>query len=230
VLDPNYDSLILDNVASISETEEELKKWVTNVPPHHKRVHFTMRFSLIKALNVIPGPIFVWMKLNRSYVKMDTIHSEKIATLGFFEGFHPDFQSQDKFNFFCLQHIKLKDPDLSTFSLNDDFLVYPRAVYVGSTLDKVITWVMVIEVGMDQSSLILKTLSSSLSDIYLGVAFVPFTKMDDEYQVLLKMAMLRQNKLLQHSLKIKQIRGLMNPHSLLTKKDGQEMSLIQTLP
>ena len=224
---PEDDSLILDSEDSIPETESALKKWVTSVIPYHERVHFTMRFSLIKTLNVISGPIFSWMKLNRSYVKMDTIRSEKIVTLGFFEGFHPDFQSRDKFKKYCLNHIKSKTTDLSSFSASD-FSIYPRAVYVGSTMDKVTTRAMVIEVGVNQSNPVLLALSSTFSDMYSKVTFIPFTKMNEEYQVILKMAMLKQNKFL-HTLKRKQIKGLINPHQMLKKKDGQDTSLCQWL-
>ena len=224
---PDDDSLILDHEDSIPETETALKQWVTNVMPNHERVHFTMRFSLIKPLNVISGPIFAWMKLNRSYVKMDTIRSEKIVTLGFFEGFHPDFQSRDKFKQYCLEHIKSKAADLSSFTTGD-FSIYPRAVYVGSTMDKVTTRAMVIEVGIDHSNQVLQSLSSIFNDMYSKVTFIPFTKMNDEYQIVLKMAMLKQNKFL-HTLKRKQIRGLINPHAMLQKKDGQDISLCQWL-
>ena len=225
---PYEDEYILDNEELIPETEDALKKWVTYVISHHERVHFTMRFSIMKSLSSISGPIFAWMKLNRSYVKMDTIKSEKIVTLGFFEGFHPDFQSRDKFKSFCLNHIQEKHPDLQSNFKLDDFSVYPRSVYVGSTMDKVTTRAMVVEVSVDHSSQVLSSLSSSFSGMYGNVTFVPFTKMDDDYQVLLKMAMLKQNKFL-HSLKRKQIKGLVNPHVNLTKKDGQEITLCQWL-
>ena len=227
ISDPNNDSLILDNEDSIPETEDELKKWVTYVIPHFNRVHFTMRFTIMKSLSSISGPIFAWMKLNRSYVKMDTIRSEKIVTLGFFEGFHPDFQSRDKFKQFCYNHIVSKNKNLDEFGIGD-FSIYPRAVYIGSTVDKVTTRAMVIEVSADQSSPVLTALSSSLSGVYAGVTFVPFTKMDKDYQVILKMAMLKQNTFL-HTIKRKQIKGLINPHQILQKKDGQELSFCQWL-
>lgn len=227
ILDPENDAFILNSEDSIPETEDELKKWVTYVVSHHERVHFTMRFSIMKSLSAISGPIFAWMKLNRSYVKMDTIRSEKIVTLGFFEGFHPDFQSRDSFKKYCFSHILSKNKTLHNFTM-DDFSMYPRAVYVGSTVDKVTTRAMVIEVSSDHSSQVLSSLSSSFSNSYTDVTFIPFTKMDDEYQVILKMAMMKQNKFL-HTLKRKQIKGLVNPHKLLTKKDGQEISLCRWL-
>ena len=224
---PYEDSLILDHEDLIPETEEELNQWVTCVVPHYERIHFTMRFSLTKSLSSLSGPIFSWMKLNRSYVKMDSIKSEKIVTLGFFEGFHPDFQTRDTFKNYCYKHIKSRNSQLSSFTM-DDFSVYPRAVYVGETVNKVTTRAMVIEVGADHSSSVLTSLSASFSDMYSDVTFIPFTKVDDDYKVLLKMAMLKQNKLL-HSLKRKQIRGLVRPHTLLQKKDGQQISLCQWL-
>ena len=181
----------------------------------------------MKSLHSISGPIFAWMKLNRSYVKMDTIRSEKIVTLGFFEGFHPDFQSRDDFKKFCLSHIKEKHSNLHNINLND-FSVYPRAVYVGSTMDKVTTRAMVIEVSAEISNQVLSSLSSSFSGMYTEVTFVPFTKMNEDYQVILKMAMLKQNKFL-HSIKRKQIKGLIHPNMLLQRKDGQQTSLCQWL-
>ena len=227
IQNPSDDSLILDHEDLIPETEDELKQWVTCVVPHHERVHFTMRFALNKALSAISGPIFAWMKLNRSYVKMDSIRNEKIVTLGFFEGFHPDFQTRDTFKEYCYTHIMSKNTSLSSFTL-EDFSVYPRAVYVGEAMEKVTTRAMVIEVGADHSSSVLSSLSSAFTDMYSDVTFVPFTKVDNDYQVLLKMAMLKQNTLL-HSLKRKQIRGLINPYTLLEKKDGQQISLCQWL-
>jgi len=158
---------------------------------------------------------------------MDTIKSHKIVTLGFFEGFHPDFQTCNTFKQYCYKHIKSKNPGLLNFTI-DDFSVYPRAVYVGSTTDKVTTRAMVIESGVDHSSQVLMALSATLTEMYSDVTFVPFTKLNDDYQVLLKMAMLKQNKLL-HSLKRKQIRGLINPHEPLQKTDGQQISLRQWL-
>ena len=224
----NNDALILDHEDSIPETKEELKKWTTNIVPHQERVHFTMRFSITKALHVISGPIFSWMKLNRSFVKMDTIKDEKIVTLGFFEGFHPDFQTRSRFKQYCFDHISSKtDNSLYAFSL-DDFSIYPRSVYVGSTMDKVTTRAIVIEVGINHSSAVLQALSTSLAGDYSEVTFVPFTKMGEDYQVLLKMAMQKQNELL-HSIKRKQIRGLINPNKILCKKDGQETTLSQWL-
>ena len=80
IVDPKNDSYILDSEDLIPETEEELKRRVTYVVSHNERVHLTMRFSISKPLSGISGPIFSWMKLNRSYVKMDTIKSEKIST------------------------------------------------------------------------------------------------------------------------------------------------------
>ena len=224
---PHDDALILDHKDLIPETEEGLKQWVTYVVSHHERVHFTMRFSLTKALSSISGPIFAWMKLNRSYVKMDSIRNEKIVTLGFFEGFHPDFQTRDTFKNYCYKHIKTKNSTLSEFTM-EDFSVYPRAVYVGEAMDKVTTRAMVIEVGANHSSAALTSLSTSFSDMYSDVTFIPFTKGDNDYQVILKMEMLKQNMLL-HSLKRQQIRGLVRPHKLLRKKDGQQISLCQWL-
>jgi len=227
-LNPEDDSLILDHEDSIPETEEELKQWVTNIIPNHERVHFTMRFSVTKTLHLLCGPVFAWMKHNRSYVKMDTIKSERIVTLGFFEGFHPDFQNRDRFKKYCLDYIRTKGPqDVQALNI-DDFSIYPRAVYVGTAMDKVTTRAMVIEVGVDHSSSFLNTLSSAFNNEYSEVTFVPFMKMDEDYQVLLKMAMLKQNKLL-HNIKRKQIRGLINPHSPLQKTDGQVISLCQWL-
>jgi len=227
IQDTNDDSFIIDNEDAIPETEEELKQWVTYVIPQYERVHFTMRFSIMKSIHSISGPIFAWMKLNRSYVKMDTIRSDKILTLGFFEGFHPDFQSRDKFKQYCMDHITSKTKDLLPFT-SKDFSIYPRSVYVGSTMEKVTTRALVIEVSADHSSSVLSSLSTSFSGMYSGVTFVPFTKMDDDYQVVLKMAMLKQNRFL-HTLKRKQIKGLVNPHALIKKKDGQELTLCQWL-
>ena len=223
IADPKNDSYIIDHEDLIPETEMELKQWVTSVVSHNDRVHFTMRFSISKPLSAISGPIFSWMKLNRSYVKMDTIKSEKISTLGFFEGFHPDFQTRDSFKKYCYDHIIHKASALTQFKM-DDFAVYPRAVYVGNTVDKVTTRAMVIEVGENHSSSILNALSSAFSGMYSDVTFVPFTQISDDYKIILKMAMLKQNKLL-HSLKRKQIRGLINPHAILKTKDGKETSL-----
>ena len=87
---------------------------------------------------------------------------------------------------------------------------------------------MVIEVGNDHASSVLNSLSTPFTGMYSDVTFVPFTKVDDAYQFFLKVAMLKQNKLL-HSLQRKKIRGLTNLHTILQQKDGQEKMSLSTV-
>ena len=81
----------LDHEDNLPTDEDKLKKWITNVKIVRDKLHFTMKYSLIKTIAALSGPVFSWMKRNSSYVKMDLINSEQVTCLGFFEGLHPEF-------------------------------------------------------------------------------------------------------------------------------------------
>ena len=100
------DNCILDHEDSIPTDEDQIKKWVVNISNVGNKIQFTMKFSTIRTFKALSGPIFAWMKKNNSWVTMDTIPSEKISTIGFFQGLHPDFQNRMEFKRICSAHIK----------------------------------------------------------------------------------------------------------------------------
>ena len=214
---------IIDHEDSLPTTKEELEVWVANVNTFGGKIMFTMKMTTIKTIKAISGPVFDWMKKNKCYVKIDKINSDKIATAGFFEGFHPDFQNREEFKDYLKKTIcrktQLDDIELS---------VYPRAVYIGAGIEKIESRAVVIEVAANNVQYVLQAFSDQFEGNYENVTFVPFLKVDDDYKLILQQAMKIQNKML-HSVKRKNVRGLLNIGEKLTMKDGKQQSIREWL-
>ena len=209
----------LDHEDSLPTDEKEIKKWVTNIKIVRDKLHLTMKYSLIKTIPALSGPIFSWMKRNSSYVKMDLIDSAQVTCLGFFEGLHPDFRNRETFRSFCLQHIKTHNPTLHT-----NISIFPRSVYVGRGPEKIESRAVVIEVDTDQAAIITQALSQEFENEYNNVTFIPFSKIDDSYNMVLKQALIQQNKML-HTYKRKIVQGLHDVQKTITMKDGKQLSI-----
>ena len=210
---------VLDHEDNLPLEETDLKKWIANVQISNDKLMFTMKYSLVKTIKALSGPVFAWMKRNKSFVKMDLIDSEKVTCIGFFEGFHPDFRNRDNFKQFCQQHIKNHSPELkSTVS------IFPRPVYVGRSNEKIASRAVVIEADSKSANLVLQALSQPFNDNYKNVTFIPFTKYDDTYSDVIKAALLQQNKML-HTMKRKIIPGLFDIDTPVTMRDGKEISI-----
>ena len=214
---------IIDHEDSLPTTKDELEEWVTNVNTFGGKIHFTMKMTTIKTIKAISGPVFDWMKKNKCYVKIDKINSDKIATAGFFEGFHPDFQNREEFKEY------LKKTICSKTHLDDiELSVYPRAVYIGAGIEKIESRAVVIEVAANNVQYVLQAFSDQFEGNYEKVTFVPFLKVDDDYKQILQQAMKIQNKML-HSIKRKNVRGLLNIGEKLIMKDGKQQSIREWL-
>ena len=151
----------LDHEDNLPIEEEKLKKWTANVKIVNDKLHVTMKFSLVKTIKAISGPIFAWMKMNKSYVKMDLIDSERVTCIGFFEGFHPDFQNRENFKVHCVSHIKNYTP-----AIKNNISIFPRPVYVGQGTDKIESRAVVIETDSSSAQVILQAFSTPFTNDY----------------------------------------------------------------
>ena len=210
---------VLDHEDNLPLEEDDLKKWIANVQISNDKLMFTMKYSLLKTIKALSGPVFAWMKRNRSYVKMDLIDSEKVTCIGFFEGLHPDFRNRDNFKIFCQQHIDKYAPALKT-----NVSIFPRPVYVGRGAEKIASRAVVIETDSNSANVVLQAMSKPFNDTYTNVTFIPFTKYDDTYSDVIKAALLQQNKML-HTMKRKIIPGLFDVDTPIVMRSGKEISV-----
>lgn len=213
----------LDHEDNLPLEEDALKKWIANVQISQDKLLVTMKYSLMKTIKALSGPIFAWMKRNKSFVKMDLIDSEKVTCIGFFEGLHPDFRNREHFKEFCQTHIDKYAPALKT-----PVSIFPRPVYVGRGFDKIESRAVVIEADSNSANVVLQAMSQPFTDNYSNVTFIPFTKYDDSYSDVMKSALLQQNKML-HTIKRKIIPGLFDIDTSITMRDGKHISVKEWL-
>lgn len=79
--DNNLDH-ILDTESIIPDDPTELLTWVRGIQSNAKNIHFSLRVSNTCLLSELRSDIFGWCKINRCYIDMDYIDSEKIFSCG----------------------------------------------------------------------------------------------------------------------------------------------------
>ena len=196
---------VLDSPDLLPDNEELLKVWVANAYTYRENINFSMKFSVLKTFKAITNALFPWMSKNNSFVKMDKIKAEKIVTVGFFTNFHPDYHNRDDFKTFCKQHVV----NVTDTKLQDEISVYARSVYAGAGIHKVTSRVCVIECAVNEAQIIAEAFADVLPDPYSNITFVPFTKVDDSYNSMLRAALIEQNGFL-NSMRRLVVNGLIN--------------------
>ena len=67
---------------------------------------FTLQFYIKVGTKVISTKIIDYMAKTKNYGKVDHLHSEKIACIGFFHYFHPEHHHRERLRQHCVEHIK----------------------------------------------------------------------------------------------------------------------------
>ena len=120
---------------------------------------------------------------------------------------------------FCKKHVR----DATGGDLADDISIYARSVYAGAGIHKVTSRVCVLECAVADAPVITETFADALPGTYSKVTFVPFTKMDDEYCTMMRLALVEQNNFL-NSMRRIIVRGLTNITTKVTTKEGDEIT------
>ena len=142
---------------------------------------FTLQFMIKTPTKPISNKIIEYMARSKNYGKVDHLHSDKIACIGFFNNFHPEYHHRERLRSYCVNYIKEHHDSIVELS------IFPRQISAGKGLAKTATRAVVCEVSEDHAQLVTTTLMKCPFQQYTNVKFIPFTKYDDSYtQVLCK--------------------------------------------
>ena len=142
---------------------------------------FTLQFMIKTPTKPISNKIIEYMARSKNYGKLDHLHSDKIACIGFFNNFHPEYHHRERLRSYCVNYIKEHHDSIVELS------IFPRQISAGKGLAKTATRAVVCEVSEDHAQLVTTTLMKCPFQQYTNVKFIPFTKYDDSYtQVLCK--------------------------------------------
>ena len=119
------------------------------------------------------------MATTKNYGKVDHLHSDKIACVGFFHNFHPEHHHRERLRQFCVDYIQKHNNTVVELS------IFPRQISAGRGLAKTTTRAVVCEVSEDHAQLVTTALMQCKFDAYTDVKFIPFTKFDESYTKML---------------------------------------------
>ena len=140
---------------------------------------FTLQFYIKVGTKVISTKIIDYMAKTKNYGKVDHLHSEKIACIGFFHNFHPEHNHRERLRQHCVEYIK------QNHNTDVQLAIFPRQISAGKGLAKTATRVVVCEVSEDHAQLVSNALMACTFDQYTDVKFIPVTKFDNSYTEML---------------------------------------------
>lgn len=140
---------------------------------------FTLQFMVKSRTKSISTKIVDYMARTQNYGKVDHLHSDKIACVGFFTNFHPEHHHRERLRASCVQYIKAQH------NIDVELSIFPRPISAGRGLAKTSTRAVVCEVSEDHAQLVTTALMQYKFPDYTNVKFIPFTKFEDTYTTML---------------------------------------------
>ena len=97
-------------------------------------------------------------------------------------------------------------------------------MYAGIGEEKVESRAVILEVGAEHAGDVMKSLSTNFGNYFKDITFISFLKTDGDYNMVMRNALVEQNKML-HQVKRINIQGMINSEIMLTMKDGKVTSV-----
>ena len=160
-------------------TPDNIYDYVWNNTVHEKMKTFTLQFIIKTRIKSISSKIIDFMAKTKNYGKVDHLHSDKIACIGFFHNFHPEHHHRERMRQFCIKFIK------DSVETDVELAIFPRQISAGKGLAKTVTRAVMVEVSEDHAQLVTTALMKCPFIPYTEVKFIPFTKYDDSYTPML---------------------------------------------
>ena len=212
-LDEKNLDTVIDHENRVPNNEPELRKYMAGLRETRNNMFFSVRISGEATLRQIKSAVTPWLLRHRSRVDFDMLKAERISTIGFFSGIHPDYYNRTIFKG-ALNELLLMN------KVQTEINVYPRKLWTTHNEKQIATRALVIEVPLEERENVTEILINHQHEAYPNAEYVPFSSISDEtYSEVMTSIFQAQNNYL-HTRDKKVIYGINNAQTTYEMKDG----------